>query len=139
MSLPFGRLAWSPYSLMHLGQALPMMLTSSPNHGSKNSKSSSSSLGSNFDNLVFGSKGNHFRSRMSTTCARPNFSSFLAISFKFKRRQKISNATVQVIEKDSILVNLLPFFYHHHKHACCILALELHDLLAFLLHNCVFW
>ncbi len=88
MSLPFGHLAWNPHQLMHLGQKLPMMLTSFPNHGSKNSKSSFSLSRSHFGSLIFGSKGNHFHSRMLTTCARPKFSSFLAISFNFKGAKK---------------------------------------------------
>jgi hypothetical protein len=33
----------------------------------------------NFGSLVFGSKGNHFCNRMSTTYARSNFGSFLTI------------------------------------------------------------
>ncbi len=56
--------------------------------GSKNSKSSFSSSRFDFCSLVFGSKGNHFHSRKSTTCARPNFGSFLAVLFYFESAEK---------------------------------------------------
>ncbi len=55
---------------------------------SKKSKSSFSSSRSNFGSLVFGSKGNHFHSRKSTTCATPNFGSFPIVLFNFEGAKK---------------------------------------------------
>lgn len=51
-------------------------------------KNSFSSLRLDSDSLVYGSKGNHFRSRMSTIYARPKFGSFPIVSFDFEGVEK---------------------------------------------------
>jgi hypothetical protein len=82
--LPLGCMAWSPDELVCLGQALSMMLTSSPNSGQRTSNHHLHHGGSDSSNMIFDSKGNHFRRRMFNTCARLNFGSFPIVSFDFE-------------------------------------------------------
>jgi len=80
----------------------------------KKSKSSFSSLRLDFSSLVFGSKGNHFHSRKSTTCAKPNFGSF-PIVFLTLREPNFFGCDYTRLKKDNKPINLFPFFCHRHK------------------------
>jgi hypothetical protein len=52
---------------------------------------------------------------MFITCIGLNFGSFIIVSLNFEGVKKKFNATAQVMKEDNKLINLLPFFCHHHK------------------------